>query len=283
MPDAEPQSLHTLIGALEHDSTLHVPERLRERLDALDRIELLQLASGATASPALQRRTVEVQQHFAALNADAYARMRDAIRRGTPPPLLTSCLADTHPEGGDAYDWRDELIEGVLQLAPPAPVATLPADMVAYQPTPARHIFDLLAQARLRADDVLVDLGSGLGHVPLLTAICSGAAAVGIEREASHVACARAAAESLRLPRVRFDCMDARAADVSVGTLFYLYTPFRGAVLQTVLDALRREAGRRPLRLAAHGPCVAALAAQPWLVADSPPRADRITLLRPRA
>lgn len=284
MPIAgSPTPLHALIDALEHDTTPRDPRCLRQRLDALDRIELLQLAAGATAPVAFQRRIVEVQEHFAALNADAYARMRDAIRHGVTPPLLMQCLADANPDGGDGYDWRDELIEGVLQLAPPTKVeAILPADMVAYQPTPACHIFDLLAQARLGADDVLVDLGSGLGHVPLLTAICTGAASLGIEREAAYVACAQAAADALQLSRARFRCTDARAADFADGTLFYLYTPFGGSVLQTVLDALRREAGRRAIRIAAHGPCVAALAAQPWLAADTPARADRITLFRPR-
>lgn len=284
MSIAEPLTpLHALIEALEHDTNLRDPCCLRERLDALDRVELLQLAADASGSAALQRRIAELQQHFDALNVDAYGRMRDAIRRGAVPPLLRQCLADAGHDHGDDYDWRDELIEGVLQLAPPAlSDVPLPTDMVAYQPTPARHIFALLAQARLGVGDVLVDLGSGLGHVPLLTAICTAAAAVGIEREAAHVACAQTAAAALQLSRVRFDCMDARAADFAHGTLFYLYTPFRGAVLQSVLDALRREAGRRAICLAAHGPCVAALAAQSWLVADTPPRADRITLFRPR-
>src|SRR3546814_1580406 len=83
--------------------------------------------------------------------------------------------------------------------------------------TPARHIFDLLAQARLGAHDVLVDLGSGLGHVPLLAAICSGASSLGIEREASCVACAQACADALRLSRARFLCMDAGSEERRVG------------------------------------------------------------------
>mgnify|MGYP001106663586 CR=1 FL=1 len=273
--------LHALVDALERDAALREPDALRERLDALDRIELLQLGDAA-ASATLEQRIAALRERFDALNVGACGRMREAIRRGTLPPLLRQCLAETDGAGGDGYDWRDELVDGVLPLAPHAPVATLPPDMVAYQPTPARHIFDLLAQARLGADDVLVDLGSGLGHVPLLAAICSGATALGIEREASYVACAQAAADALRLSRARFLCGDARDADFTRGTLFYLYTPFRGAVLDTVLGALRREAQRRTLRLAAHGPCVAALAAQPWLLADTPPRADRITLFRPR-
>jgi hypothetical protein len=279
---ASPTPLHALVDALECNAALHGPDALRERLDALDRIELLQLAD--TAEPAaLGRRISALHERFDALNAEVYARMREAIRHGMMPSLLRQCLAETNPDGGDGYDWRDDLLEGVLQLAPSlTPAATTPVDMVAYQPTPARHIFELLAQARLTADDLLIDLGSGLGHVPLLAAICTEAGALGIEREAAHVACAQAVADALQLPRARFCCMDARAADFSVGTLFYLYTPFRGAVLRTVLDALQREAQRRAIRIAAYGPVVAALATEPWLAADTLARADRITLFYPR-
>lgn len=274
--------MQTLLDALERDPALREPDALRERLDALDRLELLQLA-GASGPDTLAPRIAALREDFETLDTASFAHAREAIRRGAVPALLQRCLAEPEHAEGDGYDWRDDLVEGVLQLRPPSPaVSPLPADMVAYQPTPARHIFDLLAQARLGAHDVLVDLGSGLGHVPLLTAICSGAASLGIEREASYVECAQAAADGLRLSRARFLCMDARAADFSRGTLFYLYTPFRGAVLREVLDALQREAQRRSLRIAAHGPVVAALAAEPWLATDRPACADRITLFRPR-
>lgn len=275
-------SLHALLDALEHDVGLREADALRERLDALDRIELLQLGD-AIGPDALALRIAALREDFEALNTASFARAREAIRRGVVPALLQRCLDEPGHADGDGYDWRDELVEGVLQLRPPSSATgPLPADMVAYQPTPARHIFDLLAQARLGAHDVLVDLGSGLGHVPLLAAICSGASSLGIEREASYVACAQACADALRLSRARFLCMDARAADLAAGTLFYLYTPFRGAVLRPVLDALQREAQRRPLRIAAHGPIVATLAAEPWLMADTPPRPGRITLFQPR-
>lgn len=280
MPGSPP--LQTLLDALEHDAGLREPDALRERFDALDRIELLQLG-GAPGPGASALRIVALREDFEAMNTASFAHAREAIRRGVVPALLQRCLDEPGHAEGDGYDWRDELVEGVLQLRPPsAATGPLPADMVAYQPTPARHIFDLLAQARLGAHDVLVDLGSGLGHVPLLAAICSEAASIGIEREASYVECAQAAADALRLSRARFLCMDARTADFAEGTLFYLYTPFRGAVLRAVLDALQREAQCRPLRVAAHGPIVTALTAESWLTTDTPPRPGRITLFKPR-
>jgi len=277
--------LHALIEALEHDAGLRQPQSLHQRLDALDRLELLASAESDAGQAELGQRLVRVQEDFDALNAALYAQLRQDIRRGILPALLARCMADAAREDvtGDGYDWRDELLDGVLQLPPPGTaITTLPPDMVAYQPTPARHILALLARTQLTMDDVLLDFGSGLGHVPLLTAICTGAAAIGIEREPAYVDCARAGAHALQLSNVQFHCQDARAADLAPATLLYLYTPFVGAVLRDMLEILRRHCAGRSIRIAALGPCVAALAAQDWLLAEGTPAPDRITLFRPR-
>jgi len=88
---------------------------------------------------------------------------------------------------------------------------------------------------------------------------------VGIEIEPAYVVCARAAAAALDLRNVHFVQGDARTADLSTGTVFYLYTPFKGEVLREVLERLRQEATRRRIRVCAFGPCMAEVAAQPWL------------------
>jgi tRNA A58 N-methylase Trm61 len=154
--------------------------------------------------------------------------------------------------------------------------------MVFYQPTPARHIFALIARAGLSERDILLDLGSGMGHVPLITAICTGAQTIGIELEAAYVECARRSARELNLNNVRFIQQDARAADLSRATLFYLYTPFSGTILRDVLAALRHEAARREIRICTYGPCTPTIAEERWLAPDGPPQTDRITVFHPR-
>ncbi|MGN6520722.1 MAG: methyltransferase domain-containing protein, partial [Dokdonella sp.] len=165
-----------------------------------------------------------------------------------------------------------------LQLEAPGAVPGPEAEMVSYQPTPARHVFDLLSRTTLGTDDVLVDLGSGLGHVPLLAGLCSDARAIGIELQAAYVERARAAAASLRLARVAFIEQDARAADFSVGTVFYLYTPFSGSILREVLDALRVQSLRRPIRICSYGPCTLELARETWLTAAHAIDAGRVAV-----
>jgi len=137
--------------------------------------------------------------------------------------------------------------------------------MVPYQPTPARHISDFIGRAALTERDLLIDLGSGLGHVTLIAAICSSARCTGIELEPAYAECARKCARSLNLKNIRFVQGDARAADFSDGTVFYLYSPFTASILRDVLNLLRGEAVRREIRICTFGPCTPVVAEEQWL------------------
>jgi hypothetical protein len=156
------------------------------------------------------------------------------------------------------------------------------AEMVFYQPTPARHIFDLIHRTALQEHDVLMDLGSGLGHVPLLVSICTSARSIGVELEPVYIDCARKSAEMLQLKNVTFLQQDARAAKLTDGTVFYLYTPFTGQILRDVLGSLKREGFRRDIRVCTFGPCATTVAEEDWLVALGVPRADRVSIFRSR-
>jgi precorrin-6B methylase 2 len=154
--------------------------------------------------------------------------------------------------------------------------------MVPYQPTPVRHILHLAAAAKLAERDVFVDLGSGLGHMPLLIAMMTGAVSLGIEVQAAYVASARECAQSLHLSRVQFIAQDARQADLSSGTVFYLYSPLNGSILAHVLNALRKESVRRPIRICSLGPCTRTIANERWLKPAALPDPGRITILGSR-
>jgi hypothetical protein len=270
--------LAMLLDELESRSSLTQPECVRERLDALDAIDRCLALSDAADDPLLSRAEAVVGQ-LEAINTALYRSIRDDIRGGRGAASLLQLLASAEPPEGDGYDALDELVGGVLDFeAPRLQAATLSAGMVAYQPTPARHVFAMLARTRLGKDDVLVDLGSGLGHVPLLAAICTGARAVGVELESAYVACARQVVADLALAGVEFREQDARAVDFGTGSVFYLYTPFRGALMREVLDRLRAEAARRELRICTFGPCTPIVAREPWLSTSDEPRMDRIVV-----
>lgn len=282
MSAGDARGIAAMIETLERESALDAPGRLRERIEALDRLDALM---SATNEDALLQHAQVVQQRLEAANAVQFEAIRRAIRQGQGNDALRrwwQALDVDAQRSGDGYDWRDELLGGVLPFGEPGEASALPPEMVPYQPTPARHVFDLLDRLALDAEDVLVDLGSGLGHVPLLAAICSGARGVGIEIEPAYVASARACAQALRLANVAFVRGDARAADFAVGSVFHLYTPFTGGVLRSVLDALRREAACRAFRVSSFGPCTRVLAAEPWLASDDAPLPGRVAIFRTR-
>ena len=118
--------------------------------------------------------------------------------------------------------------------------------------------------------------------MPLLAHILSGASVAGVEREPVYVEAANSAAQALGLSGVSFTCTDAREADYSAPTVFYLFTPFVGTVLRDVVARIEAEARKRPLRIVALGPCTRTFARQPWLTTDAPDpeAADRIIIFR---
>ena len=198
------------------------------RARELDRLEWL----GAEAA--------EQRAQLEAVDAALFARLRADIRTGACRGeellrVIRSFVPGTR--GGETYDDLDVFVAGLL-LDAPVPEATraLDAEMVAYQRTPSRIALELIAQ--LNENDVFYDIGSGLGEVVILANLLSGAKAKGIEREPAYVDYARACARDLNVD-VQFEAIDAREADFSDGTVFFLYTPFRGRMLEEVLARLR--------------------------------------------
>ncbi len=269
----------TLLRGLEADASLVQPERLKERLLALD--ELDAAFGGADTNDRANALRIQLEAADAAL----YESLRAEILRGGRPHALLQWLKEESngPSPGLAFDYRDELVSGVLQLREPnEPNLQRSTEMVAYQPTPVRHIVHLTAATALAEDDVFVDLGSGLGHVPLLVSILTPARCLGIELQSAYVASARECAEILRLSRVRFITQDVREADLSNGTVFYLYTPFSGSILTGVLSALRSANTRRQIKICTLGPCTRIVANETWLRATTMPDAARITIFHSR-
>jgi hypothetical protein len=118
--------------------------------------------------------------------------------------------------------------------------------------------------------------------VPLLVSVVTGAQSLGIEVQATYVASARECAQSLNLSRVRFIRQDAREADLSSGTVFYLYSPFNGSILTDVLSTLRMESTRRSIKICSLGPCTRTVADETWLKASTPPYSGRIAVFDSR-
>jgi len=155
------------------------------------------------------------------------------------------------PRDRDA--WVDELLgwRGV-----PPDVPDLPRGSVPYLPCGVNEILAMVQEVPVLLEDELVDLGSGLGRVVILTHLLTGAVARGIEIQAPLVVEARARARELGLSRVSFTHADARdtALDGSSDAarlVFFLYAPFNGAMLMHVVRRLEEVAERRAIVICA--------------------------------
>ncbi len=273
-------------------------ERLAMRMHALDDLDAIiggpDLADQdlppqmSHTEAELIARANALRSHFEAVNERLCEGARVEISDTGNSPAMARWLADLIRDGktdqfrpGLGFDLLDDFVSGVFQFRGPEESGPLSSrEMVPYQPTPVRHILDLVAACRFSSDDLLVDLGSGLGHVPLLVSILTGVRTLGIEVQPDHAASAREVAQALHLGRVRFVAEDARTADLSSGTVFYLFSPFTGSILSEVLSKLRQQSEDRPIRICSLGPCTRILQGQAWLRANQPPDTERITLFR---
>jgi precorrin-6B methylase 2 len=163
------------------------------------------------------------------------------------------------------YDSLDALMNGILHPgAIPSETLAREPGMVFFQKTPVRIILEMVKKARLGPADVFIDLGSGLGQVPIMVHLLTGAKAIGIEFEPAYCDYARECAAGLDLPRVEFRQADARKAELADGAVYFMYTPFEGTMLEEFLENLRMSA-RTGIRLFTYGPCTSAVSRQKWL------------------
>jgi precorrin-6B methylase 2 len=148
----------------------------------------------------------------------------------------------------DRDAWADEL----LGLDVPPPDVALPRGAVPYLPCGVDEIVAAVLEAPVGADDVLVDIGSGLGRVVMLAHLLSGAHARGIEIQPHLVERARAYSAALQLSRIAFTHADAASIELD-GSVFFLYAPCNGELLARVLERLAAVAQRRRIVVAAVG------------------------------
>ncbi len=194
-------------------------------------------------------------------------------------PYVDLPTDDDEQRGEIGYDDLDLFLNALSSYQTmPEQTKELEPEMVFYQKTPARIVFELVEKVHFKEEDVFFDLGSGLGQVAILVNLLAGIPAKGVEFEPAFCDHARDCATELNLSRVEFMNVDARMADYSDGTIFFMFTPFRGQIMQEVLETLRKESLLRNIKIIAYGPCTDLVALQSWLVRETPEEANSYTL-----
>ena len=155
-----------------------------------------------------------------------------------------------------------------------------------YIPSSYRDVFAVLDRTGIGPDDIVTDVGCGLGRVVFAASYRGAARVDGIDLIPSLVEAAKSNLSSSRLKHrdIRFHARNALDHDLGETTLLYLFHPFGPEILGEVIEKARndrRSAGiRRALRIAYVNPVgEAVLNEAGWLrpVGHMPPRNEWIS------
>jgi SAM-dependent methyltransferase len=150
-------------------------------------------------------------------------------------------------------DTRDAEVETHFGIRAPVPASSPPGDhLIGYHASGVAPILHALLEVPVTADDTVIDLGAGLGKVAFLARLLTSATVRGIEIQPTLVHRARAAATRLGLD-VKFAQADARTAAIEDGSVFFLYVPFTGPVLEEVVRRVENVARRHAIVVCALG------------------------------
>jgi hypothetical protein len=272
------------LGELEADRGLLNENAYAPRAAALRELEFVHDVLSVAGRPGRHalRRVRALRTALDAVDARLYARLRAEVIAGRLRGVCLRALLDAHtayrPAGPPnlhlELEPADGLVDGILGLDTFRGEPSLAdRDYVHLEDTPVRVLLDLLDHVALGPGDVFVDLGSGLGRAVALVHLLSNVPCEGIEVQPEYWAYSRGVAAVLGLAEVTFQKADAREADLSRGTVFYLFTPFKGRILRDVLDRLRAEARSRPITVCTYGSVSLVVAGETWLtrVTGEPP------------
>ena len=276
------RELRATIEAIERDAALFETTNFKDRAEALDflefdvfeRIEGLVHTEGCEAFTDLKQYAERVSRQLEGVHEALFRKLREEIASGnsTGGKLKQQLLgyasdgSANRDEREVGYDSLDALVSGLLLAeAAPEAVRQREPEMVFYQPTPARIVLEMVEKTDFQQEDVFYDIGSGLGQVAILVHLLTGVRSKGVEIEPAYCEYARRCACRLNLSRVTFTNQDAREVDYTEGTLFFMYTPFEGKVLEQVLGQLETQSKKRRIQLYTYGPCTRHVGRQKWL------------------
>jgi len=279
---------HDILSDIEtigNDERLYQEKNFNLRLQAIDYIEfhvidridaLMNRTDEFDLMNFLKQYAKKVKCHLEDTDTRMFHQLRTKISRGDYRGKLLIDLLDEYldynlttffQQDTTGYDNLDTFLNGLLtnQNLPVETKAREP-EMIYYQKTPARIILELIKKAEFKPHDVFFDLGSGLGHVTILVNLLASVISKGVEFQPSFCNYAKACVTDLNLKHVDFINADARYADYAEGSVFFMYTPFEGKMLQDVLQNLYGEAKKRRIKIFTYGACTSEVAQQIWLI-----------------
>jgi precorrin-6B methylase 2 len=130
-------------------------------------------------------------------------------------------------------------------------LATKMADPVPYEATDYFLLRKYIRPLHLKPDDVVYDIGCGMGRMLCLFARRNIKQCIGIEHDAELAQIARTNADRLRGRRAPIEVRtgDAILADYSQATVIWMFNPFGAATMRHVLDNIGASLEQRPRQI----------------------------------
>lgn len=274
-----PGQISAILNAIEKDASLLDERAYSRRADAIDDLEyhilgnIENVKTDAETRAGLISRTEKAIATFNDIDEQLFIKLRLEIRSGecvgsafkNMLEKYFSVMAIGH-QSTPEYDNLDLFVNWLFPFNTiPQPAAIPEPEMISYQKTPARVVLEIVERCNFKNDDVFVDIGSGLGQVAMLVNLLAGIRTIGIEFDAAFCKYAQTCATWLNLNKVVFINSDARHADYSPGKVFFMFTPFRGVMLDDVLVRLRSTSAKFNIKLITYGPCTHEILKLDWL------------------
>jgi SAM-dependent methyltransferase len=154
---------------------------------------------------------------------------------------------------------RENIIDRRLNIRTARPLDRRPSiglsssfgDALEYQVVDYQLLRRYMEPLRIGPDDVLIDIGCGMGRVLCVFARTRLRKCIGIEISEELASIAKRNARSLHGCRTPIEIRvgDAAEADYSVGTIFWIYNPFGERTMYTVLSGLGESLSVSPRRI----------------------------------
>ncbi|MEZ4660380.1 MAG: hypothetical protein R2911_22715 [Caldilineaceae bacterium] len=287
------EKLHAELDKIARDSSLVHETNLLARARALEQIAFTEqvIDIQRTENPQcwleLQQMATDLKTRFEAVDRVLFMSLRMQIQSGnfTRSELRQEFNQFTnYRPGPDApqhigYDGLDVLVDNLFKLDQrPEPARKVRDEMVHCELTPARAILDMLDHVGFTQNDIFCDIGSGLGQVVMFVRLLSGMASQGIEYDSAYSTFANRIIEDLNLSHTKIVSGDARKVRLNAPTIFFMFTPFVGEMMDAVLKKLKREGRKRPIKICTYGSCTLRVAEEKWLKTLRPNAIDEYKL-----
>ncbi|MEZ4709485.1 MAG: hypothetical protein R3A44_19910 [Caldilineaceae bacterium] len=287
------EELRAQLDMLARDSSLGKETNLLARSRALEQIAFtervidIQRAEDPKCWLELQQMATDLKTRFEAIDRVLFMSLRMQIQSGnyTRSELRQEFnqFTDYRP-GLDApqhigYDGLDVLVDHLFKLDQrPEPARKVRDEMVHCELTPARAILDMLDHVGYGPNDLFCDIGAGLGQVVMLVRLLGGIGSMGIEYDSAYAAFAGRIVADLNLSHTKIVGGDARKVRLNEPTIFFMFTPFVGEMMDVVLKKLKREGRKRPIKICTYGSCTLRIAEEAWLQPLRPDAIDEYKL-----